>query len=672
MSTTTLDDLLNEALPLWGDVAGLIQQDGPVKHYTVSSWEAEKHAKDLSESRLDDPSGRTTLLLLRGLVSHYLQWSKLSVWDLVKNYDAMSPVIERGRKLLALIDHPVAAAEVAAARAEVAAACDHYELTPGQREKVLAFDDYALGLLSYHASRSMRRLSRHDFAQAEPSAERPGYNRQVYEFWNIASVVCALAEQRVSGVTLVMFRDPEGTFRSYFALAVRHGGTITLFTDRPNHPHPDFASMTRRPDRDLERRAEQHWFPYDLLGLVKREDPGSVSGAARLFEGPQTQVARVNTVGVPIREVRDLQPEQFLWLIHVFRHIVDKCLAGERTESISYTANMIRAPLELAERSAALMVPGAYEPLALAPLTKADLAPEALAPQWERPSTGFNRWMVDRYGAEVPDVVFNVVSVGEADQLLPAMEEQGLLQRTTDPWGKVAPNPLRTLGANDFGTAASLDRDRRWCARVNQCRVIQRLAVREFQQDKEVTLDWYRRALVKNRDRLVQAVAEGALVLPSVRFEGCSDDPQAANRNTVKVGTGRTYGDAFPGSYGFMGEGKLSVWSRSDGGRYLCADRQVVASVFGTLSPTCPEALAALCGVEVRDLPWGLQHWYKGAPYYGNSILDRLDPEDWVLSNPWLKLDLRVMVALSRTAYKERRKRVGLDPLGVLAEPRKS
>lgn len=665
----TLDELLNEALPLWGDVAGLIAQDGPVKRYTSSSWEAEKHAKDLSDSRLDDPTGRTTLLLLRGLASHYLQGSRLSVWDLVKNYDAMAPVIERGRTLLGLLESEVAEAEVALARQEVALACDHYALQPERREKVLALDDYALGLLAYHASRSMRRLNRHDFAQAEPTGERPGYNCQVYEFWNVASIVCALAEQRVSGVTLVLFRDPEGAFRSYFALAVRHGGTITLFTDRPDYPHPDFASMTRRPDRDLERRREQHWFPYDLLNLKEREDPAH-PGQTRLYEGPKTQIARVNPVGVPVREVRDLQPEQFLWLVHVFRHIVDNCLAGERAPSVSYTANMIRDPRELLDRSVALQAPGAYEPLALAPLTRADLTPEALASQWEQPPTGFNRWMVDRYGAEVPEDLLNVVSAGEADRLLPALEEKGLLRKVQQSHFAPLTNPIRTLNSNDFGTAQDLDRDRRWCARLNQCRVVQRLAVEEFKREKDATLDWYKQAVSRNREVIIQGVAEGTLMLPSVRFECFSDDPQRAERNAVQVKAGKGYSDAFPMSYGFSGEVKLSTWHRS-GSRYLCVDRQVDASVFGVVSPTCPEALAVLCGVKVGDLPWALQHWYKGTPGHGNSILDRIDPEDWALDNPWLKLDLRVMVALSRTAYKERRKRAGLPPEGVLATPRK-
>ncbi len=89
-------------------------------------------------------------------------------------------------------------------------------------------------------------------------------------------------------------------------------------------------------------------------------------------------------------------------------------------------------------------------------------------------------------------------------------------------------------------------------------------------------------------------------------------------------------------------------------------------TVFSSISPTCPAALALIFGVAESDLPWPLQHWFSSEPYDGNCILDRLDPIDWVLRNPWsdvhqyghLQLDLAIY--LSRSGYHARRKALGL------------
>ena len=64
------------------------------------------------------------------------------------------------------------------------------------------------------------------------------------------------------------------------------------------------------------------------------------------------------------------------------------------------------------------------------------------------------------------------------------------------------------------------------------------------------------------------------------------------------------------------------------------------ASIFSEVHVSCPQAIAVVCGVEVDALPWPLQHWYDKAPYDGNPILQRLDPADWKLENPWLEIRL--------------------------------
>ena len=92
----------------------------------------------------------------------------------------------------------------------------------------------------------------------------------------------------------------------------------------------------------------------------------------------------------------------------------------------------------------------------------------------------------------------------------------------------------------------------------------------------------------------------------------------------------------------------------------LWVDERTPASVFGVVRPDCGLAIAELLGVAFEELPFGLQRFETFRAYSGNSILNRLDPSDWVLRNPWRNLSLSVIVALSRRAYNAERKRLGL------------
>ena len=76
--------------------------------------------------------------------------------------------------------------------------------------------------------------------------------------------------------------------------------------------------------------------------------------------------------------------------------------------------------------------------------------------------------------------------------------------------------------------------------------------------------------------------------------------------------------------------------------------------------PDNPRALALLMGIPEKKLPWPLQHWTTREPYTGNSILDRIDPQDSRLDDPWRHLDLRLSIALSKRAYNRLRKEHGL------------
>lgn len=77
------------------------------------------------------------------------------------------------------------------------------------------------------------------------------------------------------------------------------------------------------------------------------------------------------------------------------------------------------------------------------------------------------------------------------------------------------------------------------------------------------------------------------------------------------------------------------------------------ASVWTYFSPQTPECLALLAGCEVDDLPVFLQNWWAQKQYKGNSILDRLDPLDWLPKNPWFTEKFNVVLGLSKSTWNQ-------------------
>ncbi len=241
-------------------------------------------------------------------------------------------------------------------------------------------------------------------------------------------------------------------------------------------------------------------------------------------------------------------------------------------------------------------------------------------------------------------------------------------------------NPVRleTLDPTVFGSAERLQKDRLWLAQTNRMRAVQRLAIAEYERDQDRILAWYGRKVAANAEVLLDACARGSLRLLGAKYI-TPDERRAligtdwsfvhgfASHAVVEVealmwGGGpawyskvvRWHCDGIPDRGGLTDSPHLPKTRLGDGHFQR-------AGVFASIRPETPAAVAWLCGCTPEDLPWQLQHYYSERlkPYNGNSILDRLDAEDF-LDNPWRNLKLSVAVLLTRTTANARRKRLGL------------
>jgi hypothetical protein len=670
--SNALNEILNEAIPRWAELTGT-ELGANAYTFTIGSnsefqsYDLKKYVDDLNASRSLDMSGTTTILLLRGLFEAYTREKSFEVHAFLHAPDKVEAALGPLRAFHALITRTPCEEAVAAFKETLRAAAAHYGYDLGGLTKHLA-DERALGELRLAASRSLDKLTTHQFTQGARDPKPLQYNRQIFEFSSINSFVHALRHQLLSGITLALIRGSD-VYKAYFVLGLRNGETTTILTDFKEGAHPEYHNMTRRPDRRLDERARLHWFPYRLL----EREPLKHEHRAK-----KTSLVPLDAKAQPIEEITNLEPSEFVWLTLLFDLVAAKFGRDDhKTSELSYTGEMVVAPHALVAAQSAIVLAGQYRPLVLAKLTAATATPEAAGN--EKP-LGHNAWLEDRYRDRVPEILLDVVgerralTVGKkVSRLLPGDEAIADLpeyrrQRNVIRWGSDRRLEDLVPGALDpsyFGTARDVERTRAWYARVNLIKGVQRLATAEFAAKHQMILSWYRKRLERNMPFLWKAVACGELVAPTTEWKSHEDHGFPAE-DELRWREGNILHQKQAPKYNPFHPSRVCVafggWDYERSLNVCALDPPTRANVFTEIAPDNPRALALLVGIPERKLPWPLQHWTTREPYTGNSILDRVDPQDSRLDNPWRHLDLSLSIALSRRAYNRLRKEHGLPP----------
>jgi hypothetical protein len=515
------------------------------------------------------------------------------------------------------------------------------------------------------AMRTMSKLQVSQFLDGEPEAPdaRPVYGRYLYRWANINSMLKAMVTAP-SGVTVNMIQSASNPYGVHFVFAIRNGARLFVFTDKEQTPHPLAEGMWRRPDKVLAERANRNWFPYDVAGLKFNDE-----GRAYIETSRGRSIASYQTAVQPVKPLSALTPPQVIWLVMMLDLILDKFWRQDyRAKQLSYTGEMVRVAtplIEAAQVAGLQVVTTGRATLEVGAITLSDVVTEAVSEgDVGSMGAGENRWLEDRYKHLVSTEALDVVQ-----------EAQGPLLLTSD--GKVMPEAavlgglshferedrrqetvkVEALDPESFGTAEELRKNRLFLARANYAGQIAAHAEREFSERKDSIKQWVQDHMLRNLVN-IEAIVAAKSVWVTTKWTGNSWDDRCSN---VRYGPDgkreflRRYDVQESKEHLYIlagGEGNVMACKHPwKAGAPSCYYTGAPAAFMVILVPETAEQLAWLCGVEQQELPDVLQNWSQLRKGRRNYLLNRVDPMDWKVENPWIRqLPFQLNVFLSKRA----------------------
>ena len=641
---------IRRALDLWIEITGF---DPEESKFRIGDYDIYKINQELKESLELDPSTILTMLLLDYYTEQYLNNRNFSVNSILADFDALTSYLAKSKELYSILRSNEIQILRKDFESHMLIAMKQYGEVPEAVINTIK-NPHDLAFLRRDALKSFETLEVSQFSQGKADGRTPKFLEDVYEFWNINSLIRMVSATNEAFISVNLIRDPD-YYNSYFTFAMKNGETLSIISDKPNWIHPLQKNMVRKPERDFAKRVFKSHFPYALMELEYDEDQRALYLHKK---SDSTEVVPFQEDVHKLKKIRDLPPYEVIWITMMFQLIHEKFWKQDfKTKDISYTGAMVTVN---PDKNKELILPNR---LVVPAYSAADVNPETTKDQWNRKPTNQNEWMEKRYEGQIPDSVLTLTGVGNdvvkyitADDVN-SVQVGSEKEISNEPHyikrDKPKKHMLTGISPTEFGTSDRLLRDMQWNARYNKAKAIQVLVDAEYEKRQEEIKAWYAKRVKINSRNLLKAVAHGKLEAYGGGYSaGFKVNPDEF-KNIMKFSDKEfcSGSDSVKLHQGFH--------TRD---HYLCFINGCKASIAAFFYPTTAHGLAAVCGCKVDDLPDVLRHWRRDKLYSGNSILDRLDPMEWAVEDPWKKYWFEVVIYLSLSGYRKLCKEHGTEP----------
>lgn len=654
-------DLAQQAMRMWEGVTGtkLDQQS-----FRFGDLDLYQMNKGLKESLDLDPEGVTTLLLLEVYLRAFLEEKTFTAASIMRDYSRLSVFLKDAEALFSLLQSDRLTEISAGLRRRVSLGLERYGATGENFDEAVADPDL-IPFLRRDAQRSMRKLGAFQFLDGPKTSETAQAFHHIYIAYDVNELLASVRDMNQSGVAVVLMRDPSHADRSYFTFAMRNGGKVILLTDKSRPVYPGQGDvLSRRGGRGLARsfasRSDSNHFPYQIIP-TSFDEKGDV-----VFEKETAPVSHGPGL-LPLMPIAELPAHQGIWITMMLSLIQERFWKEDwRAEELCYTGTMITDRMALIRGGGqALARIDDYKQIDLEPVQLSDLTSEAMKASGARTTQHrVNAWIEARYRDRVDAGLLNLKAPtdgsslllaaplkeqarsfrGDSNQLVPVQGEVFAYKasRHTSSWSAPAGYPLIGMADSEFGTKAELAADRLFVARRNMASALQRLADEEFHDRKGEIEAWFKSRVENNLDGLFAMLRSGEQY--HISNEGLSG-------NTYKMALIRfdtIKSETFRHAY----SAGITLGERDYRHNPLCVLTEAKPTYRALFTPYVAANIAQLAGCEVDEMPEVIQNWARQAPYVGNHLLDRIDPVEANIHDPWHDLTFEVNLYLSKRGHK--------------------
>lgn len=479
--------------------------------------------------------------------------------------------------------------------------------------------------------------------------------RNIIMYKNLNALITCAAKGKINGVQLAYIRDKKRITDSYFAFVIKNGDNLYLLTDTPEYSHPLQSDMSRCPGRDMSNRIESNWFPYDTVADINVSD---LWGSGRY--GTSEKSTKLSTVlneeslYTVIGTIDSLSQDEAFWFIMMLSLIKDKFYDKPAPKlPISYVGEMINTPL-IEKSENALIIQDTLPSLNLGVIdfenTK-DIKYQTELLKFDND----NSPLIKRYKNQVNADLLNVISNTDKSIMI---EDKYAIK---DVFGEVQGCKYLSLDLNQAGTKEELEYKQKWLLRYNYATEINRLIHEDYERNALSIREEIRNLISARIKDLIVMQLQGKLVGHKLIH---SKEP---------MNFGQEYSE---GKYDL---GKFMtttyMWHKYDYHRVTyrfghdeysnladvkCALTGKQGSLILHIEIKNADDLALVCGVSKDKLPLQLQDYNIRDKYYGNPILNNIDPMVWHLKDEFNEMRFDINIALSKTEYKNLCKEAGV------------
>ena len=675
--STELSDLLKEALDLWVDFSGV---DPEAKSWEITmsdSWDDfdfRRSYEQLQKSLKSDPTGVTACMLLRAYLENYQKCTSIPLTDILEEPEEYIENLRKFKRLKEIVENSIVAETVDDFKDFIVKAAKHYEYDETKVSKLFDNREH-IGMSRFYALEAAKKLTEYQFSRGKHDKKIPMIYKGILKFPSIQMAINFLASHEESLIALALIRDEYNDFYSHFAFLIKNGENTFLLSDDEKWVHPMQKKMSRRPDRHLDRKEFVDYLPYQLMDKFDNEKVDPDQSKATLLS-----------------PIKDLPVYQIVWLTVLFeklrqnfwdkRHNLKQLSHFMGTVSDGYSSVK---QLNDAKRDASNF-PVHIPATKLPKVTNKEVTTESMINDWDHEPTRQNEWLEKRYEKLIPDFAINP-DLGLLDEKELKLLEDGKDESNHKWFGKEKPKPLikraiqgpvnkealkhcsdlKVMPETNFGTMESLQKTQRWHSRYNKATLIKYYAQKEYEDRHEEVIKWLKNQAQSQKDRLIKIAITGEFKSQGLKSVGFGTKYSDESKNFLSLNRGEGPISSSWGHYwAILGE---VDYHKS---KYYCPITGAVATLFAVFEPKTAIALADVLGCKVKDLPDVMRNWWKGNAYYGNSILDNVDPMEWVVDDPWSdKITFAVIIPFSKRAFKQLRKEAGLEPLNFDDLPEK-